>query len=751
MSNTAKQSPLGVNATSGLILNQGLTINATTAGYVGSSTSISNYDFGTVISNTVLNKLVMAIRAGWELYDAAQISLTTYENLISIGSTTIPALGNTIPPTYTYTGSPGWGGVSYAGEIASYGYVRLFPWQAYNEFNFNSTLSTDGTYYDFITSFLAASSYIDYSNSGIMTMQNSQSFLQDTYSNMNDLISSDVSGVSLSTFTFGQDLINSGKAVNLSTISTFGLPSNLLFTLKKYNTLTPSLNVALLASGLEATEIEQCSTSTNVTTDQQQKIYASFLIITGVDLEQILVPLNCKTRGLNTLADLLDVKKLFPNSYTTITVPIYNSTLGLPTNSKTYYTIYTGDGVNPALTSPAIKDQIGTITPPGVPTISPGTTTNIQVLPKGFDSYLVNIVPSDIAVAAGAFSMSMQQIKNINNVPIEKFAQVVNSIETTQNLDQVNGTNVPTNIAQAQAALNLVALGSGPYNTYTYSNFYGCMSGLPYPWSQIQTSIQQIQTSTLLTIYDNLYAATQGTNPGLNVAIQAQIDLANAEIASIFSTRTVQAQQLNTQWSNTGTQLLIEQRARNNGLPSLPSPRQTLSPSPNIVYSFVDSIGGKYAEDTFPNMAAQTIEAISDLTNVTGQSIVGLMRQVRNTTRLNTAGITLDNNIDSVIPSEQQCEWLGNGVVADSAPAYPSNTSASGYFDTATHTYVINNRPVSKGLPVAPGSLAGSPYLNLIPCALTPVIASSSLPTSQYTVAEAIDNVVLCNCDCWVQ
>jgi hypothetical protein len=118
---------------------------------------------------------------------------------------------------------------------------------------------------------------------------------------------------------------------------------------------------------------------------------------------------------------------------------------------------------------------------------------------------------------------------------------------------------------------------------------------------------------------------------------------------------------------------------------------------------------------------------------------------------LNTAGITLDTNIDSTIPPEQQCEWLGNGVLANSAPAYPSNTSASGYFDTATHTYVINNRPVDKGLPVAPGSLAGSPYLNLIPCALTPVIASSSLPTSQYTVAEAIDNVVLCNCDCWVQ
>jgi hypothetical protein len=254
----------------------------------------------------------------------------------------------------------------------------------------------------------------------------------------------------------------------------------------------------------------------------------------------------------------------------------------------------------------------------------------------------------------------------------------------------------------------------------------------------------------LLTIYDNLYAATQGINPGLNVAIQTEIDLANAEIANILATRTTQARQLNTLWSNTGTQLFIEQRARNEGLPSLPSPRQTLNSSPNIVYSFVDSIGGKFAEDTLPNMAAQTLDAISDLGNVTGQSIVGLMRQVRNKIRLNTAGITLDTNIDSSIPPEQQCEWLGNGVLANSAPSYPSNTSALGYFDAAAHNYVINNQPVNKGLPVAPGSLAGSPYQNLIPCTLTPVIASSSLPTSQYTVADAINDVVLCNCDCWV-
>jgi hypothetical protein len=42
MSNTAKQSPLGVNSLSGLLQGKGLWINKPSAGYMGSSTSISN-------------------------------------------------------------------------------------------------------------------------------------------------------------------------------------------------------------------------------------------------------------------------------------------------------------------------------------------------------------------------------------------------------------------------------------------------------------------------------------------------------------------------------------------------------------------------------------------------------------------------------------------------------------------------------------------------------------------------------------
>ena len=52
-----------------------------------------------------------------------------------------------------------------------------------------------------------------------------------------------------------------------------------------------------------------------------------------------------------------------------------------------------------------------------------GTQSNvltIQAIPQGFGAYLDGILPPDIAKAAGCFSVSMQQIKNISSVPIEK-------------------------------------------------------------------------------------------------------------------------------------------------------------------------------------------------------------------------------------------------------------------------------------------------------------------------------------------
>jgi hypothetical protein len=372
MSDTGKQSPLGVNALSSLLQNIGFNINPIMITFTGYSTSESSAtQLGKIVNDTCLQLLTYAINDAYsrgEPSSGTTVSNDNYNKLINIGSTSIPALGNTPPSTFDWSGYPAWApqwttdpiSLSYNGSITQWGYTRLFALQAYNEFNYNGGYAL-GQYKDFLSGFMSNYSFIEYSNDAILAVNNSQTFLDGTYSNMDDLITGDITGVSVATSIFGQDLITSGKAIDLQSIATFGLPSNLLSTLQKNNALTKSVSLALIASDITVSELEQIlGNIAAVTKEQERKIYGAFGIILGQDLKDILVSLNCKTVGLESLADLLNPIKLFPNSYKTLTVPVYN-TVGGPANSKIYYPIYVNEGLNSQLRSPTAIQQTGVV------------------------------------------------------------------------------------------------------------------------------------------------------------------------------------------------------------------------------------------------------------------------------------------------------------------------------------------------------------------------------------------------------
>ena len=741
MSITAKQSPLGVNVLGALLQGSGLWKNPVMVSHVGACHSETQYTPGTLCDNTCLRLLTYAINDAYVRGAAVAgptktVDDVTYENLISIGAGLIPALGNAKPTTFTWDG-PADGGdpasitaqnrswnpytlLNPNPEITSWGYIRLLALQARHEANYNDTYRVTYQYKDILGSWMSAYSFIEYSNSAILSADNAKTFLEGTYSNMDDLMSADITGANLSTVSFGQDLIASGKAIDLSTISRFGLPSNLLMTMQRYNAITSSVSLSLLTTGMSTSEIRDILDRVNpITHAQERYIHAAFSIIIGQDLADVCIPLNCKTKGLYSLADLLNPLTLFPSSYSSLTVPVYNS-VPTPTNSKTYYPIYEGTGVSSRLSTLVSVD---------------------------FGSYLRGILPDDIAIAAGAFGVTMQQIRNISSVPIEKFAQVIGQIETTRGLALVNGTTVPVNVSLANAATSLISLGSGPQGTYTMSDFFGAASGLPYNVTRIQEIISMIRDvpgeaavtggQSLYDIYKELYLAvtweqatatvaaigpgpytvvvTMGVSSGgycrggaavpavtingtsgltataivgtdssnistfgrvtgitvsgstpttptsvtidpppddgtggwplMNNVVQAYIDDANAEIAGLRTKFTAQSNELNTLWDDTGTQLTIEQRARTIGFIPVPTPRDnTLTSFPTTYYSFVDSIP-RYGLNTLPNMYAQTLEAISNLSTVGGQSIVALMRLARNQDRLSFAGIMLDDTI----------------------------------------------------------------------------------------------------------
>ena len=502
MSDTGKQSPLGVNVLSSLLLNQGLCINKIAEGFMGVSRDVGGYSLGTIVNDTCLRVLTYSINRGYN--DHRIDPVAAYKGLYQIGQGSIPALGNSKAPTFTWAGAPKWNPYVYEnGPITSWGYIRLFALQAWMEFNYNETLPE---YRDFLASFMQASSFVDYSNTAITAMDNSKKFLEGTFSNMNDLMTADVTGISTATKAFGQDLINSGKVINLSTIASFGLPSNLLQTLAQNNASTQAVSLALLASGLTTSEISSLSSGVGTPTKAQQtKIYQAFALIREQDLKDVLVPLNCALTNLTTLCDLINPKLLFPTSFSTLTVPVYNTST-TPTNSKTYYLLYSNGAVNSQLSLTSIKEQIGTTILPGSPNVVEQTTVS-QTPAVGFGSYLDGMgIPADIMIAAGSFGTAMQQVRNLASVPIEKFALIVSNLETTSGL-AISTSKVPTDQSLVAQALPRIALGSGPVGTYTMSNFFGCMSGLPYPWRAIQGLISSLENPNLYRCYDEQFLA----------------------------------------------------------------------------------------------------------------------------------------------------------------------------------------------------------------------------------------------------
>lgn len=864
MSDTGKQSPLGINVLGSLMTPSDspkapIQINAVVTDFIGESKDYSTYTPGSLIDSTVLDKLTDAINVA---FNDPLVDEPTYNALISIGANSIPALGNTPPPTYTFTGNtnPGspdginqpwlpWQKDSLAvppvtGEQTQWGWVRMFALQAWNEFNWNGTQNASNVEYsNFCTAFSQITGFMESTNASINAVANSNNFLEGSFSNMNDMLTGDITGVSLSTVQFGQDLIALGKSLNLSTIASFGLPSNLLKTINQCNGITQSLSLALLSSGLTLTDIQNILTI-SATVDQEQKIYGAFLIITGADLREIVITLNCKTTNIESLADLLNIKKLFPNSYTSLTVPLYNTTV-VPSNSKTYYLLYENGGVSARLSSPNVVQQVGIIIPPGPPPLQSQTTLGvIQELRPGFDSYLTNILPTDQAIAAGSFGFSMQQIKNISDMPIEKFAQVVANLETVRGLDLLQGVSQPVDPELASLAAGTMAKGMGPNGAYTMSDFFGCMSGLPYAWRDIQTYILNVQTPALISIYNDLYDAIISISTIIDPMpiINGIIGQANAEIENILNTNPEKAQILNTLWNNTGIQLTAEQTARQAALQpvEVAAPPDQLGVSPDAQISFVDSIP-EWAKNTLPHMQAQTLEAIADWTTIGGQSLVGLMREQRNKERLAQLGIPPGDNIDDTLEPKQVQILLANGtsptaktgvtipgigcdINANTTFTIPSSLQVKtvdqtiipapfGYLNPNDEQYYITNKtiggqggtttlgeytvlgtlqilsinsngnvlgpycdgtgpdgantiqpitvgakistgignPLDLGNPVEPGSLAGSEFKDTIPDNLNLAYTSGLLSPATYNTDDAVEEVIRCNCDCWLE
>lgn len=607
MADTGKQSPLGQNVLGGLLQNRCLRINPNAQFFMGISRSNSEYIFGTLVQNTVLRMLVWSIN---DAYLRGFVGSSTYNNLISIsGYGSCYALGNSKPPTYiAEDSSESWAGktqgssdckaVEYAESlgitgalpgpanagysvtgvtdygqqatwlpynmsnpnhsITQWGWIRCHALQAHNEFNWHAQPGREGQasprYEDFLGSFNEAYSFAQYNNRTISTSQNAETFLQGSFSNMDDLITGDVTGISLYTQGLADDLQCLQKIFDFRRLDRFGFPSTLLQQLYEHGGLTTDLNLALGAAGLQEREIRSLSKANDHgTAEQERKIYTAFLSIAGKNLQVCLSALTNNAKILNercnpsnadsegerirTLADMLNPWYLFYNCRESLTVPLYNTSYNQIriTGSKTYYLIYPDPNdrasPNPALDSTAVRNIVGTLFTKGKP--GPFEETRIDstpsnVLPKGYDSYLGKqneVIPEAIAIAAGAVRYAFLQISNIEQITPGELGNCLQNLElmsddtgqpSTPATSQSN-LQKPVDVSLVNEIQEQMGLGSNVGGNYRMDDFFGNMSGNPYNWRQlysylagdneIQNVTASARSSDLAAIYQQLFLA----------------------------------------------------------------------------------------------------------------------------------------------------------------------------------------------------------------------------------------------------
>jgi hypothetical protein len=275
-----------------------------------------------------------------------------------------------------------------------------------------STYLGGGDFGKFAQAFGAAQGYISLTN-GIINSAvnvNSDDFLGPTYSGMNNLISGDIGKVNLAFPAFGADLANIGGAVKFARVDQIGTPASLLQNLAEagnmINGSTPCVTTALQAQGLSDRNIadlvnnnvQSLFNPNGLTANQfdvlQKAAYPALVNVRGDCLTEVLSILDCTTPNIATMADLLNPVKLYPTSYSSLTLPTPDGSV----------LIYNTDG--------SVNSIIESI-------LNSGT-----VSPKGCDD-LAKIVPSAQAQANRALQIAYQQVKGIRGTTTQQLAAIL--------------------------------------------------------------------------------------------------------------------------------------------------------------------------------------------------------------------------------------------------------------------------------------------------------------------------------------
>lgn len=456
-------------------------------------------------------------------YQAASFATaSTLTSLLTIGNTTIPALGDSIPAAFTNLTPVSSVPAGFAGLIQQTG---------------NNYLG-NGDVGKFSQGFMAVQGYINTTNQFINSAVNAQTYLGPTFTNMNALVTNSISAVNPDLGNFATDLTNQGNLTNLNDLRLYGTPAGLLRQLAAEGNMIGGVfgpvQTPMLAAGLSAQDIGTLLAGPDTVSDNeylrmQRLAYQGMTQVTGTDLQQVLNILQVTTPNIGTMADLLDQTKIFPNSYTTLQTP---SPVGpVP--------VYGTDG-----------------------SVDMNLADNVSVYlasPTGCED-LSKVIPPAQAVSNKAVQVAFEQITNVTNTTLPALAATVETMPRRPWL--INNTYLANDLVANAPAVNGLAqlapdtvfyraqqdvpAGTDITNTaYWLPTTAGCgistMTGLPL----IQAQTTAID-STVATYFSGTVATGSGASGTITTCdvigtaidrsnIAAQLDIARSALANIVT------------------------------------------------------------------------------------------------------------------------------------------------------------------------------------------------------------------------
>ena len=644
-------SPLQLTVSAALLQNQGLRPVPTAL-----TSAIAAFNATTVIQNYA---------AALAFYNAQTFakSPATLVNLLSIGSTVCPALGNSIPasPLGTYTYLTNTDGFSNLIDATAAAYIG------------------DGEAGKFCQGFMAVQGYIASTNQYINSSVNVNQYLGPMFTNMDDLVTANIASVSTDLPNFGVDLTKQGNLWNMAKLDLYGTPAGLIQQISALAGIkgrtVPDLQNAMISVGLTATDIANLvndnrvglNRPTGLTQNEFDKLqllaYNSMTMITGDALAQILDILSVTTPNIDSLDDLLNPLIMFPLSYASLQTPSPNG--AIPIFSST-------GSVNSSI-APVVNSYLPTAT--------------------GCDE-LGKIIPPAQAVANKAIQVALQQINNIPNSTLPKFAEAVvgtvdnpwtvtqeylanavvswgtpvpsfyratvdvpagvdinntaywspttlGGLNTMAGLPLIQAQTTPVDSSVTSYISNNLATGTGPNGTITTYDVLGLAidsNNFAAQLNTATTAINALQTAgslaALNTAYTNILLAVS------DAAVQTQIDNANAAITALSASPYVTT--LNTTWTYMANLMNLSYKYTDQaGVDYF-----NLQGDTNSIYSFSQNLP-YYGLLTASGDAVEFLQNLADTTVLGGQAIVGAMREGRNNARLSTARMYNTNQVPS--------------------------------------------------------------------------------------------------------